>query len=98
MDDLDLRLQPLAQRLRFGLALGLFGGFAFALLATLLIGLGAGRSAARIPFETLWGLYLGGGACTGLVIGALAPLARRRAGAVLVGFLALLPAAFLIGL
>lgn len=71
-------------------------GVAYVVIALLLLSVGAARSAAGIPIQILLSLYLGCGLLVGSIAGILAPLAKWRLGAVCIGFLAAVPAAWII--
>ena len=88
----DVRNAPVLDRVSWGLRAGLRTGVALAVLASLLLMFGMGRNAKNIPLSWLWAWYAGGGSIVGLLVGVLAPIARARLGACLVGFLAAIPA------
>ena len=94
-------MSRIAHNIRWGLIVGLFFGVFFSIIATVLVALGSGRRSAgteTYSLPALLALYLGSGIIAGLMFGIMRPLARWRAGAILIGLICALVVGIAVGI
>lgn len=86
-------MQSFISRLMWGAKWGTRFGFAYFVLACVLVALGGGRGANAEPptLARLAAVYMIGGILSGIQVGALLPIAKSRNGAAIAGALVAVP-------